>query len=161
MNKNYGFGAFEDDVNILKKFAQSNNKQQPAKVFPAPEVPAWFVLMHKFADGSPNEGSGLESSKDAMNLYLKSSSERGEVLGEQFIQPDSVFDLLKPSDREFLQKLKAKPNETEEKIRKNKEDLEKKAKADKEKAEKKVSDKEKKNLRYESFISMVKNNYKG
>ena len=161
MNKNYGFGAFEDDVNILKKFAQSSTKQQPVKVFTAPEVPAGFNLMHKLTDNSSNDQNASESSKDSMNMYLKSSSERGEVLGEQFIQPDSVFDLLRPSDREFLQKLKDKPTETDEKHQKEKENWEKKAKADKEKAEKKISDRDKKNLRYESFVSMIKKNYKG
>ena len=48
LNKNYGFGAFENDLIALKKFETSSIKQQPAKVFKAPEVPKGFNLIHKF-----------------------------------------------------------------------------------------------------------------
>lgn len=52
LNKSYGFGAFENDVTILKQYVQSKKKLEPSKVFQAQQVPSNFNLMHKFARAS-------------------------------------------------------------------------------------------------------------
>ena len=150
LNKTYGFGAFDNDISVLKRFIESKNKQQPAKVFPAPQVPQNFNLFHKLPKTSVVEAeSSSRSEKDPMNMYLKSATERAEVLGESFIKPDSVFDLISPADREFLMSQKSK---TEKSLDEPKEP--------KETQPIKESDKEKKAKRYESFVSCIKKNYK-
>jgi hypothetical protein len=163
LNKSYGFGAFDDDVSIMKKFALSKKKQEPAKVFPAPQVPANFNLRHKFPENNdePKDVLAIEGGKhDSMNTYLKSVSERSNLLGEEVIKPDSVFDLISPADREFLKQQKMK-NEEKPVVEKN----EKLPVADqstsqsREKA--KEIDKEKKMKRYQEFKSFVLKNFKG
>ncbi|CAF0703112.1 unnamed protein product [Brachionus calyciflorus] len=143
LNKTYGFGAFEDDVQILKKFSISKKKLEPSKVFEAPQVPPNFNLMHKFTRKSRfDEPSTNENSKeDSMSSYLKSSfSSRSELLGEKPIQPDSVFDLMSAKDREFLQKQKT----TAETVQEKPKNLE--------------EEKQKKEKRYETFVSNSKKN---
>ena len=142
LNKSYGFGAFESDVLILKKFIQSENVLQPAVLFPGPEVPAGFNCKHQLGICGSNE-SGSEN--DAMNLYLKTASARGELLGEQELRPDSVLDLVSPANKQFLieQRLKQQFNSDEQ----NKSIAE--------------SNKETQAKRYETFISYVKRNYQG
>lgn len=160
LNKSYGFGAFDDDVSIIKKFNQSKKKQEPAKVFQGPEVPQNFNLMHKFPDGDKtNIVIDSESAKkyDSMNTYLKSVSQRSELLGEEVIKPESIFDLISPSDREYLQKQKLKQQDKEIEV------------AQKEAITKLVEstrkddqiEKEKKLKRYSEFKSFILKNYKG
>lgn len=99
LEKSYGFGAFESDAMILKKFVLSERKLQPVKVFKGPQVPPGFNLKHKLADSSKT---------DAMNTYLKTASERAEVLNEPSLKPDSIFDLISKEDKKFLDKVKQK-----------------------------------------------------
>jgi len=151
LNKSYGFGVFEDDILILKKYSTSKKKQEPAKVFPGPKVPLNFNLNHKFPDSETTDVEAKNKENDAMNLYLKSVSERSEVLGEKPIQPDSVFDLLKPTDREFLQKQREKREQTievpiEAQIAENQE---------------KINEKQSKAKRYEDFVANKRKNYDG
>lgn len=77
-----------------------------------------------------------------MNTYLKSATERGEILGEKPIQPESVFDLLTPEHRNFLKEQKLKLEA-------------------KEKEKVSESEKEKKEKRYEKFVSLIKINHSG
>ena len=97
LNKTYGFGAFEDDVMILKKFFQSDKKQQPAKVFKGPQVPIDFNLKHK-----------LTSTTSEMHIYLKTASDRADILSEEGLRPESVFDLISSEDKKFLDQVKLK-----------------------------------------------------
>ena len=159
LNKSYGFGAFEDDVSILKKFSQSQKKQQPAKVFPAPIIPPGFNLNHKFdrkfSTGAKDsaEGNGQQMD-DSMNVYLKSMSERAQMLGEKPLQVDSVFDLVKPTDREFLERQQQKQNQTPEVEAKKPAELSKRDELERIAQEKKTK-------RYEEYVGYVKKNYKG
>ncbi len=99
LNKTYGFGAFEEDVMILKKFFQSDKKQQPSKVFKGIEVPTNFNPKHKLPDSQSNENN---------NIYLKTASERAEILNEPSIHPESIFDLISIEDKKFLHQVKVK-----------------------------------------------------
>jgi hypothetical protein len=150
LNKSYGFGAFEDDILILKKYSTSKRKQEPAKVFLGPKVPPDFNLKHKFPDSEETNVETTSKETDAMNSYLKSVSERSEVLGEKPIQPDSVFDLLKPSDREFLQKQKEMREQTQQAP--SEVQIEKKEKID---------EKQSKAKRYEDFVANKRKNFDG
>jgi hypothetical protein len=104
LNKSYGFGAFDDDISILKKFFESKLKQMPAKTFPPPQIPKDFNFMHKLDEmtlsGENSEKNGTENA--SMNAYLKTATDRGQVLGETPLRTESVFDLIRPADREFL-----------------------------------------------------------
>ena len=150
LNKTYGFGAFEDDVSILKKFFEAKKKQQPAKTFPPPQIPAGFNLTHKLADAE--SGSVIESGSDSMSLYLKTATDRGQLLGETPLQAESVFDLIRPADREFLKEQKQKllkPEVVPQPL--SRENLD---------ASRRELDKESKARRYESFVSNVRKNFK-
>lgn len=130
LEKSYGFGAFDNDLLILKQFCAIKHKQMPSKQFPPPELPKDFNCVHK-----------LESTQqDSMTSYLKTSSERAELLGESPIQFESVFDLLNQNDREFLQQQKLKQNLSQ--ITK----------------EGKIDTKTTRSQRYEHFISLMKQN---
>lgn len=100
LDKSYGFGAFENEMLILKKFIKSSHKQEAPKVFKGPEIPDNFDFKHK-ADTSSIFGS-INKGEDSMTMYLKSASERASVLGEEAIKVDSVMDLMSSSDKEFL-----------------------------------------------------------
>jgi hypothetical protein len=174
LNKSYGFGAFDNFLSIMEKFKQSGKKQKPTSILnnESLKVPADFDLMHKFPDmpslptlSSMSTTSLVDSAaaaaekikEDSMNIYLKSATERSMLLGETCIKPDSVFDLLNSSDREFLKQQKSKlqleqpktktttANESHSKLEKANE----------------LIDKESKNKRYEMFVSYIKKNYKG
>lgn len=162
LNKSYGFGAFEDDVSILKKFSQSQKKQQPAKVFAAPIIPPGFDLNHKFdrkfstgAKDSADIGSNGQQLDDSMNVYLKSMSERAQMLGEKPLQVDSVFDLIKPTDREFLERQQQKQTQAapEMETKKPAAELSKRDELERIAQEKKAK-------RYEEYVGYVKKNYK-
>jgi hypothetical protein len=146
LNKTYGF---ENDVTILKKFEQSKVRQEPGKQFPAPQVPPNFDLMHKFAGLGVTEDERAQSAvrataKDSsMNSYLKSVSERAELLDEKPIQPESVFDLLNKESREFL-KQKQLAVMQQQKAKLSEQEL-----------------KEKREKRYELYVSYVKKNFAG
>ena len=153
LNKSYGFGAFEDDVSILKKYSHSQKKQQPAKLIPAPLIPAGFNLNHKFDRKFSTNSTEDNSATDSMNVYLKSMTERAQALGEKPLQVESVFDLMKPEDRDFLKKKHQDTVVESETVKKvietsKREELERNAQ-------------EKKTKRYEAFVSYVKKNYKG
>lgn len=45
---------------------------------------------------------------DSMNMYLKTASERGNLLGEEAIRPESIMDLMSPSDKQFFMDQKQK-----------------------------------------------------
>lgn len=174
LDKSYGFSAsVENDLFILRKFSMSSKKQEPAKVFKAPEVPKNFNLIHKLdtKEATATVSKKSTNENDAMNVYLKSATERGELLGETFIQPDSVFDLLNSKDRDFLRQEKLKQNlksiadeiksssssivinesvtatGQQEKIPSRKEVDQEKQKLNKQK-------------RYEQFLNYIKRNYK-
>jgi hypothetical protein len=159
LNKSYGFGAFDDDVSIIKKFNQSKKKQEPAKVFQAPEVPSNFNLMHKFPDGDKSNivTDSESATNQAMNTYLKSVSQRSELLGEEVIKPESVFDLISPADREYLQRQKSKQQEKEIEVA-QKEAIAKLAESSRKDDQ---VEKEKKIKRYNEFKSYILKNYKG
>lgn len=152
LNKTYGFGAFENDLVVLKKFQTKSKKQEPAKIFKAPEVPKGFNLIHKFDSSLQISQPSAETKQtdDAMNIYLKSATERGEMLGESFIKPDSVFDLLSDKDKQFIEQQKLKQNLSQ--IAR-----EVKQKTEEEKAN---ENKLKKQKRYEQYLVYVKKNYK-
>jgi hypothetical protein len=162
LNKTYGFGAFENDLMVLKKFHASSKKQEPSKVFKAPEIPNGFNLVHTF-DSSLQISQ--KTAEDAMNVYLKSATERGEMLGEIVTQPDSVLDLLSEKDKQFIEQQKLKQNLTQiarevkqkSEEEKAKEDKLKKQKSEEEKAK---ENKFKKHKRYEQYLSFMKKNYK-
>jgi G patch domain-containing protein 1 len=145
LNKSYGFGgAFNNDAMIMQKFEKSKTRQEPVKQFPAPQIPPNFNLLHKFNNAASlnDENTNLQSTSnrkhDSMNSYLLTNvSERADLLGEEPIQPSSVFDLLNKEDRDFI---------------KNKQD-----ESNKKKSETEL--KEKKEKRYESFISFIKKNF--
>lgn len=84
----------------------------------------------------------------SMNSYLKTATDRGQALGETPIKPDSIFDLIRPADREFLLEKKqqlllntATPIVTKE-------------------TPPKPNVKEQKAKRYEQFISFTRKNFK-
>ncbi len=144
LNKTYGFGAFENDVTILEKFSKSKIRQEPGKFFPPPQIPPNFNLMHKFsgmnvADEAPKFPTTEKDS--SMNTYLKSVSERAELLGEKPIQPESVFDLLNKEDKDFL-KTKQQKILDQQNTKPTEQEL-----------------KEQKEKRYEAFVSFIKKNY--
>lgn len=121
LEKSYGF-SFENDILILKKFIHSSQTQAAPKVFKGPEIPTDFNFMHKLS----NKHTNANESNDPMNNYLKTASERGNVLGEEPIKPNSIFDLINPSDKQFLldrkeqQKLREETKrESNEKIKEN------------------------------------------
>lgn len=91
-----------------------------------------------------------------MSSYLKSVSDRAEILGENNIQPDSVFDLVSSRDREFLKEQKLKLNKDLVKLT-----PEPGPEPEPEEVKPRESDKEKKANRYESFVSFMKKSYKG
>jgi hypothetical protein len=147
LNKTYGFGAFENDVSILEKYSKSKIRQEASKFFPPPQIPPNFNLMHKFSglnviDEKTSKFASTEKDS-SMNTYLKSVSERAELLGEAPIQPESVFDLLNKENREFL---KAKQQQVleQQKARPSEQEL-----------------RERKERRYESFVSFIKKSYAG
>lgn len=111
LEKSYGF-SFENDIQILKKFIHCSQTQKGPKVFNDPEIPSNFNFMHKL----PN-AVNIEESNDPMNNYLKSASERGDILGEQPIKPNSIFDLINPSDKQFLLDKKQQQQIKEEKAK--------------------------------------------
>ena len=96
--------------------------------------------MHKL----PN-AVNIEESNDPMNNYLKSASERGDILGEQPIKPNSIFDLINPSDKQFLLDKKQQQQIKEEKA----------------KHESNENIKINKAQRYANFIVNTKNNIQG
>ncbi len=49
VDKAYGFGAFDNETMILKKFVQSERVQEAPKVFRGPEIPAGFDFRHKMS----------------------------------------------------------------------------------------------------------------
>jgi hypothetical protein len=160
LNKSYGFGAFDTFLSIMEKFKKSSKKQEPTTVtYEILKVPAGFDLMHKFRDmpSLPALSSSLadiaeKNKDDSMGIYLKSATERSMLLGETVIKPDSVFDLLSPSDREFLKQQKSiqqqmQVNESHSKLEKPNETI--------------LVDKESKSKRYEMFVSYMKKDYKG
>ena len=154
LNKSYGFGAFENEVTILKKFSQSQKKQQPAKVFPAPTIPPDFNLNHKFDRKFSTGAKDSAAEDDSMNVYLKSMSERAQMLGEKPLQVESVFDLVKPTDREFLERQQQKQNQTLETEQKKPSELSKRDELERIAQEKKAK-------RYEEYVGFVKKNFKG
>ena len=168
LNKTYGFGAFENDLMVLKKFHTSLKKQDPSKVFKAPEVPTGFDLVHKFDSVlqiSQTSAAESKQTDDAMNVYLKSATERGEMLGEAFIKPDSVLDLLSEKDKQFIEQQKLKQNlsqiarEVKQKSEEEKA-VEEKLKKQKSEEEKVKENKLKKQKRYEQYLVYMKKNYK-
>lgn len=108
LDKSYGFGGFENEMVILKRFIKSSHNQEAPKVFKGPEIPHNFDFRHK------PEASGVFSEinrgEDSMTMYLKSASERASVLGEEAIKVDSVMDLMSSSDKEFLLRQREKQN---------------------------------------------------
>ncbi len=154
LNKTYGFGAFENDLVVLRQFKTSSKKQDPAKVFKAPEVPKGFNLMHKFEEKSEPQVTSekKQHTDDAMNVYLKSATERGEMLGETFIKPDSVLDLLSAKDKDFIAQQKLKQN-----LNLIAQETKKKKKTEEEKSN---ENKLKKQKRYEQYLSYTKKQYK-
>ncbi len=147
MEKSYGFGAFEDDMLILKKFILSEKLQQPVKIFAGPEVPANFNFMHKLE--SSDSHSELLTKKhgeqnDSMNMYLRTASSRAEILGEESIRPDSVLDLISPADREFLIEQKRKLTSKSTEVIASNESIQ-----------------EARDKRYKKFTENMKNNFKG
>jgi hypothetical protein len=183
LNKSYGFNA-DNDIDVMKLFKVSGEKQMPPKVYPAPVVPAGFNLRHRlekrsrFDDQVGARGIGGEKNdNDDMSTYIKytidhksykslihkcifmivfrSVSKRSEILGEEVIQPHSVLDLVSPADREFL-KSQAEQNKSKET---------KESEASKKSEQKKVAtaenEQEMKEKRYESFVSYIKKAYKG
>lgn len=140
LEKSYGFGAFESDAMILKKFFLSEKKLQPVKVFKGPQVPPDFNFKHKLADSAKT---------DSMNTYLKTASERAEVLNEPSLQPESIFDLISQEDKKFIDKVKQKHGII---------------KPDTQVKETEVKQKlseEEKSKRYEKFIALMKQNQNG
>lgn len=165
LNQSYGFGAFDDDISIMKKFIQSKHRQMPMKVYAAPEVPLNFNLRHKLEKKSRFDdkvGSSVNSvnkeNDDEMSSYIKSVSKRSEILGEEAIKPESVLDIVSAEDREFLrnQALKSKTNASQPTTPL----LETKASVQKRLLESE-KEQEKKTKRYESYVSFVKKEYKG
>jgi hypothetical protein len=140
LNKSYGFGAFEEDIMILKKFFQSNKRLEPSKVFKGPEVPADFSLKHKLS-------TNLDASLDHR---LKTASERGELLNEPSLKPESIFDLISPEDKNFLNKVKIKHGLIKEDEPKTVPQLDLKRNNEEEKAK-----------RYEFFVQHIKKDFKG
>ena len=144
LNKTYGFGAFENDVVILKLFSKSKRREEPAKYFAPPQVPPKFNLMHRLPDAttSAEEETPVlaDNGRDSMSTYLKSISQRAEILGETGIKPESVFDLLNRESRELLKK------QQELKQQMTKPAVE-------------ATVKERKDMRYQSFVSFVKKNF--
>ena len=147
LNKTYGFASFEDDVAILKKFSISKTKLEPSRNFQGPKVPDDFDLMHKFHSQSRFEEPSVIKN-DEVNSYLKSISSRSELLGEQQIKPESVFDLMSQQDREKIQKIRNQQNV----------DIDKPGK--KETPSIPVADdKLKKEKRYETYVFYAKKNH--
>jgi G patch domain-containing protein 1 len=154
LNKSYGFGEFDDYISIIKKFLDSKSKQMPVKVYAAAQPPADFNPMHKlekrsrFDDKFGTKAPPPDESDD-MNVYLKSVSQRSEVLGETAIQPESVLDLVSAADREFLKSQALKlstPTQPAAVVSTQPRTVD--------------TDKEKKAKRYESFVSFRKKDYK-
>lgn len=162
LNKTYGFNSSDDELAFLKNFIRSDKKQEPPKVYPAPQVPHDFNLRHRLERKSRFDdqlGSSLtkrhrnNNEEDEMSVYIKSVSKRGELLGEEPIQPDSVLDLVSAADREFLKTQAAKSTDKSQEVVKL---VEKPA------IVKSVENEEqKKEKRYEIYISFIKKDYKG
>lgn len=152
LNKTYGFAGTDEDM--LKMFAASKHKQQPPKVYAAPLVPADFEPQHRLERRSrfePRRDGGAGG--DDMSEYIRLSvSKRSEVLGEEPIRPQSVLDLVSASDRQFLQdQIVAATAQNEQQA----------TTVPPQKPVSARTELEKKEKRYESFVSFAKKDYKG
>ncbi|GAB6032590.1 G patch domain-containing protein 1 [Chamberlinius hualienensis] len=92
----------------LEGFHISSKPLLGKKFYPSPAIPKDFQPIHRYTKTSETaEEKVEESGKQRMN-----SLSRGAVIGEPSSLA-SVFDLLKPEDRERLKNVKHKPNQLE------------------------------------------------
>lgn len=151
LNKTYGFGQFDDDISIINKFVECKTKQMPSRVYPAPVVPSDFNLKHRLEKLSRfDDKFGQSNDQDNMNVYLKSITQRAEILGEEQIEPESVLDLVSTADREFLKSQREKRQAELDEQLAAKKAAEVRSKLESEKAK-----------RYETYVSFIKKDYKG
>lgn len=161
LDRKFGFNTSDDELYFLKNFLRSDKKQEPPKVYPVPQVPQGFNLKHKLDKKSHFDyqlGSNssikplrVHNDNDEMSDYISSISKRGDLLGEDPIQPDSVLDLVSTTNREFLKNQMEAFNTSAEKPSEDKPSA----------AFQNENNQQKKEKRYESYVSFLKKNYKG
>lgn len=157
LDRKFGFNTSDDELYFLKNFLRSDKKQEPPKVYPVSQVPQGFNLKHRLENKSRfDDQFGSNSSikplrrhndkYDEMSDYISSVSKRADLLGEDPIQPDSVLDLVSTTNKEFLKSQMEASKTSEDKPSA---------------AFQNKNNQQKKEKRYESYVSFLKKNYKG